>query len=101
MGLAVFSKTHLKTRSLSWNVCGFTRLLYMFANLCWYDVIRTVVSSQSSSTISRSLVTTSTLASSGIPVQSVGIPIYVGIIASIPYIRANGDIPVGFRLVVL
>ena len=43
----------------------------------------------------------SVFASSGISVQMVGIPIFVGIIASIPYVRANGDSPVSFRLVVL
>ena len=91
-GLAVFSKILLKTRSPSWNVRGFTCLLYRFANLCWYDTIRTTAASRSSSAISRSLVTASALAFSGILVQSVVIPISVGIIASIPYIRANGDI---------
>ena len=43
----------------------------------------------------------SVLVSSGIPVRIVGIPISVGMIASILYVRANGDSPVGFRLVVL
>ena len=33
-GLAVFSKTFLKTMSLSWNVHSFTSLLYRFFNLC-------------------------------------------------------------------
>ena len=33
VGLAVFSKPLLKTRSLSLNVRGFTHLLYKFANL--------------------------------------------------------------------
>ena len=31
----------------------------------------------------------------------VGIPISVGMTASIPYVRAKGDMPVGFRVVVL
>ena len=42
----------------------------------------------------------SVLVSSRIPVRIVGIPIFVGMIASIPYVRVNGDSPVGFRLVV-
>ena len=29
------------------------------------------------------------------------IPISVGMMASIPYVRANGDTPIGFKLVVL
>ena len=43
----------------------------------------------------------SVLVSLGIPIRIIGIPISVGMIASIPYVRANGDFPVGFRLVVL
>ena len=38
---------------------------------------------------------------SGISVRSVGIPISVGIIASIPSVSAKEDIPVGLRAVVL
>ena len=83
-GLAVFSKTLLETRSPSWNVHGFTHPLYRFSSLCWYDAIRTTAASWSSSAISKSLVMASTLASLGILVQSVGIPISLGIIASIP-----------------
>ena len=101
VGLVVFSKTFLKTRSPSRNVYGFTRLLYRFVNLCCYDAIRTTTALWSSSVISRSVVTTSALASLGISVRSVGIPISVGIVASIPSVRANDDIPVGFQLVVL
>ena len=41
------------------------------------------------------------LASLGISFQMVGIPIFVGMIAFIPYVRANGDSLVGFRLVIL
>ena len=37
----------------------------------------------------------------GIFVRMVGIPISVGMMASIPYVRAKGDMLVGFRLVVL
>ena len=83
VGLAVFSKTLLQTRSPSWNVCGFTRLLYRFSNLCGYDAILIATASWSSSTISSSLVMASKLASYGIPIRSVDIPISVGIIASI------------------
>ena len=70
----MFSKTLLKTNSLTLNAC---------------------------SVVSRSLTTASVFASLGISIQMVGIPISVGMIASIPYVRANGDSPVGFRLVVL
>ena len=51
--------------------------------------------------MSRSLDMASTFAFLGISACMVGIPIFVGIIASIPYVRANGDMPVGFQLVVL
>ena len=64
--LVVLLETLLKTRSSFWNVRGFTLLLYRFANLFWYDAIRTVAASQSLSAISRYLVTTSALASLGI-----------------------------------
>ena len=37
----------------------------------------------------------------GISVRTVAILIYVGMMASIPYVRANGDTLVGFWLVVL
>ena len=56
-GLEVFSKTLLKTRSPSWNVCGVTHLLYRFVNLCWHDAMHTAAALRSSSIISRSLVT--------------------------------------------
>ena len=42
-----------------------------------------------------------TFAFSGISARMVGIPIFVGMMASIPYVRANGDMPMGFQLVVL
>ena len=80
----MFSKNFLRTRSPGWNIQGFTRLLYRFASLRWYDAIRTAVASRSSSTVSRSLITYSVFDCSGILVRSVGIPIYVRIIASIP-----------------
>ena len=51
--------------------------------------------------MSRSLVMASTFAFLGISALTVGFLIYVGMMASIPYVRANSDIPVGFRLVVL
>ena len=43
----------------------------------------------------------SVFVSLGIPVRMVGISISVGMIASIPYVRANGDSSVSFQLVVL
>ena len=82
--LAMLSKTLLKTRSPSWNVHGFTRLLHRFSSLCWYDAICTAAASRSLFSISRSLIMVLALASSGIPVRSVGIPISMGIIVSIP-----------------
>ena len=80
----MFFKTFLRTRSLGWNIRGFTRLLYRFASLRWYDAIRTAAASRSSSVMFRSLITDSVFDCSGISVRSVGIPISVGTIASIP-----------------
>ena len=57
--------------------------------------------SQSSLVVSRSLIMALLLVSSRIPIRIMAIPIFVGMIASVPYVRANGDSPVGFRLVVL
>ena len=57
--------------------------------------------SRNSSTVSRSLIINSVLPCSGVFVRMVGIPISVGIIASIPYVIENGDIPMGLRGVVL
>ena len=57
--------------------------------------------SQILSVVSKSLEMALTFAFSGISAHTVGIPISVGMMASIPYVRANGDTPVGFRLVVL
>ena len=34
-------------------------------------------------------------------VRIVGIPISMGMMASIPYVRVNGDMTIGFQLVVL
>ena len=80
---AMFLKTLLKTRSSAWYARCLTHLLYKFVVLCWYDSIHTAATSRSSSVISRSLVRASILASLGISVRSVGISIYVGIMASI------------------
>ena len=97
----MFSKTLLKTRSPSRNVSGFTCLFYRFVSLCWYDTIHTAAALRSSSVISKSLVMASALDFLGVLVRSVGILISVGIIAYIPKVRANDDIPVSFRPVVL
>ena len=78
VGLAMFSKAFLKTRSPSWNVRYFILLLYRFSSHCWYDTICIAAALQSSFAISRSLVTTLALASLGIPVRSVGIPDFCG-----------------------
>ena len=51
--------------------------------------------------MSNSLIMNSVFDCSGIFVQSVGIPISIGIIASIPQVSAKGDIPVGLPTVVL
>ena len=100
-GLAMFSKILLKTNSLARNVLDFTRQLCKFTNPYWYDVICTIAASQSSSVVSRSLAMASAFAFSGISVLTVDIQVYVGMMASISYMRANGDTPVNFRLVVL
>ena len=76
-------------------------LLYRFSSLRWYDAISTTAASRSSSTMSRYLITDSVFDCSGISVQSVGIPISVWTIASIPYVSVKGDIPVGLQAVVL
>ena len=80
----MFSKKFLKSRSPGLNIWGFMHLLYRFSSLCWYDAISTVAASRSLSTMSRYLITDSVFECSGISVRSVGISIYVGIIASIP-----------------
>ena len=66
VGLAVFSKTLLKTNSLGRNVRVFTRQLCKFPSLCWYDVMRTAAASRSSSVMSRSLTTALAFAFLGI-----------------------------------
>ena len=98
-GLAVFSKTILKTNSPALNARDFTCWLCKFASLCWYDAMCTAAASRSSSVMSKSLVIVLVFTSSKIYVRMVGIPISIGMIASIPYVRANGDSPIGFRLV--
>ena len=80
----MFSRTFLRTRSLGWNIRGFTRLLYRFASRRWYDAIHTAAASRSSFAMSRSLITDSIFDCLGISVRSMGIPISIGTIASIP-----------------
>ena len=63
--------------------------------------MRTTVASQSLSVVSRSFTMASTFAFLGNSACMVGMPISMGMMASIPYVRANGDTLVGFRLVVL
>ena len=60
-----------------------------------------VADSCNSSTVSRSLIINSAFPCSGMFVRMVGIPISVRIIASIPFVIVNGDIPIGLRAVVL
>ena len=60
-----------------------------------------VVASRSSLVVFRSLAMASTFALSGIFARTMGIPISMGMMASIPYVRVNGDMPISFRLVVL
>ena len=43
----------------------------------------------------------STFAFLGISARKVGISIYVGMMASIPYVKVNGDMLVGFHMVIL
>ena len=97
----MFSKTILKTNSPGRNVHDFTRRLCKFASHCWYDATRTVSASRSSLVVSKFLTMGSAFSFSGITAHTVGIPISVGVMASIPYVRANGDTLVDFRLVVL
>ena len=63
--------------------------------------MRIAADSRNSSIMSRSSTINSAFLCSGMLALMVGIPISVGIIASIPYVIANGDIPVGLRAVVL
>ena len=50
----------------------------------WYNAIHTTAASRSSSAMSKSFITDSVFDYSGISVRSMGIPISVGTIASIP-----------------
>ena len=100
-GLVVFSKTLLKTNSPALNVHGFTHWLCRFASLCRYDAMHITIASRNLSVVSRSLVIASAFTSLEISIRMVGIPISVGMIDSILYVRAKGDSPVGFLLVVL
>ena len=63
--------------------------------------MRTTAASRSSSVVYRSLAMALAFAFLGIFARMVGILIFVGMMASIPYMRVNGDMPVGFRLVIL
>ena len=58
--------------------------------------MRTAAASQSSQVVSRSLAMASTFSFPEISARVVGIPISVGMIASIPYMMANDDMPIGF-----
>ena len=63
--------------------------------------MRMVADSRNSSTVSSSLVVSSVFPYSEVFVRMVGIPISVGMMASIPYVIANGDTLVGLRAMVL
>ena len=63
--------------------------------------MRMAADSCNSSTVSRSLIINSILPYLGVFFRMVGIPIFVGMITSIPYMIVNGDMPVGLRAVVL
>ena len=63
--------------------------------------MRMAIDSHNSLTVSISLIINSVLPCSGVFVRMVDIPIYVGMITSIPYVIVNGDMPVGLRAVVL
>ena len=57
--------------------------------------------SRNSSTVSSSLIINYVFPCSGVFVRMVGIPISVGMIASIPYLIVNGDMPVDLLALVL
>ena len=63
--------------------------------------MRMAADSRNSSTVSSSLVINSIFPCSGMFVLMVGIPISVGMMASISYVIENGDTLVGLRAVVL
>ena len=63
--------------------------------------MRIAADSCNSSTVSSSLIINFILPCSGVFVRMVSMPISVGMIASIPYVIVNGDMPVGLWAVVL
>ena len=63
--------------------------------------MRMAADSRNSSTVSSSLIVNSIFPCLEVFVRMVGIPISVGMMASIPYVIANGDTPVDLRAVVL
>ena len=63
--------------------------------------MRMAADSHNSSTVSSSLIINFVFPCSGVFVRMVSILISVGMIASIPYVIVNGDMPVGLRAVVL
>ena len=63
--------------------------------------MRMVADSHNSSIVSSSLIINSLFPCLGVFVWMVGIPISVGMMASIPYVIVNGDTPVGLQAVVL
>ena len=63
--------------------------------------MRMAADSHNSSIVSSSLIINFVLPWLGVFVRMVDIPISVGMIASIPYVIVNGDMPVGLRAVVL
>ena len=65
------------------------------------DATLIAAASRSSLIMSRFLIRASTFAFSRISAHTVSIPIFVGMMTSIPYGRANNNIPVSFRLVIL
>ena len=63
--------------------------------------MRMAADSRNSSTVSSSLIINFILPCSRVFVWMVGIQISMGMIASIPYVIVNRDMPVGLRAVVL
>ena len=63
--------------------------------------MRMATDSRNSSTVSSSSIINFVFPCSGVFVRMVGIPISVGMMVSIPYVIANGDILVGLRAMVL
>ena len=63
--------------------------------------MRMATNSHNSSTVSSFLIINFVLPCLGVFIWMVGIPISVGMIASIPYVIVNGDMPMGLQAVVL